>query len=71
MLDLEAMYELDTQGADILVRLCEELGRRDVRVVIARAHAAVVDYLRRDGSLAKLGDGAVWTSVEEAVGAVS
>ena len=71
VLDLEAMYEVDTQGADTLVRLSEQLRRRDVRVVIARAHGAVVDYLRRDGSLEKLGEGSIWTSVDEAVRAVS
>jgi SulP family sulfate permease len=70
VLDLEAMYEVDTQGADTLVRLSEQLRRRDVRLVIARAHGAVVDYLRRDGSLEKLGEGSVWTSVDEAVKAV-
>ena len=70
VLDFEAVYEVDTQGADTLVRLGEELGRRDVRVVIARGHSAVLDYMQRDGSLAKLGDDAVWASVDEAVNAV-
>ncbi|MCJ7439846.1 MAG: sulfate permease [Acidimicrobiia bacterium] len=70
VLDLEAVYEVDTQGADTLVHLSEQLQRRDVRVVIARAHVAVIEYMQRDGSLAKLGDGAVWTSVDEAVIAV-
>ena len=69
--DLEAMYEVDTQGADTLVCLSEQLRRRDVRLVIARAHGAVVDDLRRDGSLEKLGDGSIWTSVDEAVRSVS
>ena len=67
VLDFEAVYEIDTEGADVLARLRQELIGGGIEVVLARAHAAVLDYLRRDGSLAKLGESSVYGSVEEAV----
>ena len=70
MLDFEAVYEIDTQGADTLVALADELGARGIQVVVARAHRAVLDYLERDGSIGKLGGDAIFGSVEQAVGSL-
>ena len=67
VLDFEAVYEIDTQGSDTLVSLAEELRAGGIRVVLARAHQAVLDYLERDGSIAKLGGDAIYGSVEQAV----
>ncbi len=67
VLDFEAVYEIDTQGADTLVALDEELDALGIRLVVARAHHAVLDYLRRDGSIERLGVDAISGSVQQAV----
>ena len=70
VLDFEAVYEIDTEGADVLVRLRDELHARSVSLVLARAHGAVLDYLERDGSLDELGPAAIFPGVAEAVDAM-
>ena len=67
VLDFEAIYEIDTQGADTLLALDREFDERGIGLVIARAHRAVLDYLERDGSMGKLRADATYDSVEQAV----
>ncbi|HET7486894.1 MAG TPA: SulP family inorganic anion transporter [Acidimicrobiales bacterium] len=71
VLDFESVYEIDTEGADILVQLAEELRRRHLRVAVARAHAAVRGYLERTGALAAIGPGNLYATVDEAVRATA
>ena len=70
LLDFEAIFEIDTQGADALVHLCASLRERNVKVVIARAHASVIDYLRRDGSLEAFGIDNVFPRIQDAADAL-
>ena len=67
ILDFEAIYEIDTQGTDALLHLRADLGREGVDVRIARAHGAVIDYLRRDGTLKDFGEHNVFTRIADAV----
>ena len=71
IVDFEAVYEIDTQGADALQALAEPLESQGVKVVLARVHQAVLDYLARDGSLSKLGGDATFGSIEQAVASLS
>jgi high affinity sulfate transporter 1 len=70
VLDFEAVYEIDTEGADLLVRLRNELDTRSVAVVLARANEEVLDYLHRIGCLDELGPGSIFPGVAEAVEAI-
>jgi SulP family sulfate permease len=70
VLDFEAVYEIDTQGAGTLVTLSDDLAANGIRLVVARAHRAVLDYLARDGSTIRLGDDTCFGSVEEAIEAL-
>ena len=67
ILDFEAVYEIDTEGVDLLVGLIEELADRHIRLVVARAHAAVRDYMERDGQLEKIGRDNLVATVDDAI----
>ena len=56
VLDLETVYEVDTQGADTLATLGADLGSRGVQFRTARVHGDVLDYVESSGSLARLGE---------------
>jgi high affinity sulfate transporter 1 len=71
VLDFEAVYEIDTEGADVLVQLVEEFAGRGMRMVIARAHSAVRDYLQRDGSLEAIGGDNLFPTVNDALKATT
>ena len=67
VLDLEAVYEVDTQGSDSLSTLASDLRRRGSRLLLARVHGAVRSRLERDGVVAALGEGAIHATVAAAV----
>jgi anti-anti-sigma regulatory factor len=71
VLDLEAVYEVDTEGADSLVRLRRDLEGRDVTLVLARTHAQVRDYLDRAGCLEALEPDSLFATVRDAVDSVA
>lgn len=66
VLDMEAVYEIDTQGADALARLARDLSQKGVAVVLARPHAPVRELLERLDVFAALGPHSVFATVEEA-----
>ena len=68
VLDMEAVYEIDTQGADALARLARDLSEKGVAVVLARPHAPVRELLERLHVTEALGPDSVFATVEEAVG---
>jgi MFS superfamily sulfate permease-like transporter len=47
ILDLDGNDEINVTGADALDKLIGDLGRQNVRVVLAHVHAPVADMLRR------------------------
>jgi high affinity sulfate transporter 1 len=69
VLDMEAVYEVDTQGADALGRLASDLSQKGVAVVLARPHAPVREILERLHVSDALGPQGVFATVEEAVAA--
>jgi MFS superfamily sulfate permease-like transporter len=71
VLDMEAVYEVDTQGADALGRLASDLSQKGVAVVLARPHAPVREILERLHVSDALGPQGVFATVEEAVAATT
>jgi len=67
VLDFEAVYEIDTEGVDTLVRLHDQLQDRGITMVLARTHGDVLDHLQRDDGLDDLGPDAVFGTVRDAV----
>lgn len=70
-LDLEAVYEIDTEGADALVRLHDELLNRGTTLALARTHGDVLDYLDRAGSLLVFKPLGLFTTVSDAVNSLA
>ena len=69
VLDCDAIAEIDTTGTEALRDLHDTLARAQIRLLLARANAGIVDYLRRDGVLRALGDDSVYPTIREAVNA--
>jgi high affinity sulfate transporter 1 len=67
VLDFEAVYEIDTEGVDTLLRLHDQLHDRGIAMVLARAHGDVLDYLQRNDGLDHLGPNAAFGTVRDAV----
>jgi len=70
VIDCDAISETDTTGSGALHDLHDTLERAGIRLVLARVHADVLEYLKRDGVLKGLGADAVYPTVGEAVEAV-
>lgn len=69
VLNAEAVTDLDTTGVEVLNRLIEDLTDRDIRLWIARLRHPVRAMMERTGLLQRLGDGAVFYEVDDAVDA--
>jgi sulfate permease, SulP family len=69
LLDAETVSDMDTTAADQLEDLIESLGRQGVSLAIARLHAPVKDFMRRDGLLDVVGEENVYSRVMDAVAA--
>jgi MFS superfamily sulfate permease-like transporter len=67
VLDFEAVYEIDTEGTDMLVHLGGQLEREGTKLVIAQVHAALIEYMRRDGTLEHFGARRIAGSIDDAV----
>jgi MFS superfamily sulfate permease-like transporter len=69
VVDAEAVLLTDTDGADILKQVGEELASQGSRLQLAAVHPPVLALWRRAGLVEALGEDAVFATVEEAVGA--
>jgi SulP family sulfate permease len=68
VLDMAAVSQTDTEGADVLAALGRALAARGVAVRLTRVESAVLDLWRRAGTLAALGgEGQVYANVHDAV----
>jgi high affinity sulfate transporter 1 len=67
IIDADAISQSDTDGADIIVQLAQELSVDDVSLVLARVHASIRDLWERAGALDVVGTDRVFNTVEEAV----
>lgn len=66
ILDLEATTDMDTTAADELSELMTSLRRSGVRVMLARLHGPVRDFMENDGLLALVGPSEIYPRVLDA-----
>jgi SulP family sulfate permease len=67
VLDLEATADMDTTAADQLADLLTALRRSGVRVMLARLHGPVRDFMEKDGLVALVGAAEIYPRVRDAV----
>jgi sulfate permease, SulP family len=70
VVDADGVFLTDTDGADILIQVAEELGRQGIVLALARVHPSTLELWRRAGVLDVVGGG-VFTTVREAVASVT
>jgi hypothetical protein len=61
---------MDMDGAEVLLKLAEELGRKGIQFALARVAAYEMDLLRKVGTLEAVGEDNVYETVRAAVAAV-
>jgi sulfate permease, SulP family len=67
VLDAESIHLTDTDGADILIQVAEELHAKGVTLVLARVHPPVLALWRRAGVISAIGDDRVFETIGDAV----
>jgi sulfate permease, SulP family len=67
VIDCDAISETDTTGSGALHDVHATLERADIHLLLARVHADVLEYLKRDGVLEEFGADAVYPTIGEAV----
>ena len=67
----EAVHLTDTDGADILIQVGEELRSQGVELALARVHPPVLALWERAGVIDAIGEGRVFKTVRDAVHALS
>ena len=67
MVDADAIHLTDTDGADILIQVAEELRAQDTSMLLAGVHPPVRELWRRAGLLDAIGGDAVHETVPDAV----
>ena len=71
VVDTQAIFLTDTDGADILIEVAEELSARGIALAFVAVHPPVLALWTRAGLLDALGDDVVHPTVAEAVEALS
>ncbi|MBU1671300.1 MAG: sulfate permease [Actinobacteria bacterium] len=69
IVDMEMVHEMDTTATEMLSELYTFLSARQLNLVLARVHAPLRDYLRKDGSIQLIGEENVFLTVRDAVAA--
>jgi SulP family sulfate permease len=67
VIDADAVHLTDTDGADILIQMAEELHSRGATLELAQVHPPVLAIWQRAGLMEVIGDHAVFDTVLEAV----
>jgi SulP family sulfate permease len=67
LINAEAITDLDTTGAEVLMRLCDDLDAASVRLSLARVRAPVLEMLRRTGLEERIGADRFFLQVDEGV----
>ena len=70
VIDATAIHLTDTDGADILAQVAEELAARDVALSLVAVHPPVLALWRRAGVFDAVGDATVYETVGEAIDAI-
>jgi SulP family sulfate permease len=71
VIDAESIYLTDTDGADILSQVAEELGAQGTALSLAAVHPPVLELWQRGGAIDAIGANSVFETVHEAVRAVN
>ena len=71
VIDAEAISQTDTDGADILIELADELESQNAILAVARVESEILDLWVRAGAIDAIGSEHVFHTVAEAVEAVS
>ena len=71
VIDAESIYLTDTDGADILSQVAEELAAQGTSLVLAAVHPPVLELWQRGGVIDAIGADAVFETVPDAVGALN
>jgi SulP family sulfate permease len=69
IIDCEMMFEMDTTASDVFLELRTWLKEEGVEVMLARVHAPVLDFMRRDGIIDAVGEENVFLTNYDAVAA--
>jgi high affinity sulfate transporter 1 len=67
VVDAEAVHLTDTDGADILIQVEEELQSQGVTLALARVHPPVLALWERAGVIDAIGEGRIFITVRDAV----
>ena len=67
VVDAEAVHLTDTDGADMLIQVEEELRSRGVTLALARVHPPVLALWQRAGAIDAIGEDRVFDTVRDAV----
>ena len=70
VLDAESVSLTDTDGADMLIELAQELRSKDACLALARVQSSILDLWRRAGVLEAIGSDRTFHTVSEAVEAM-
>ena len=70
VVDAEAVSLTDTDGADMLIELAEELRTKSASLALARVQSSILDLWRRGGVIEAIGSEWTFHTVHEAVEAV-
>ena len=71
VVDAESIYLTDTDGADILSQVAEELDAQGTSLVLAAVHPSVLELWHRGGVIDAIGANAVFDTVPDAVRALN
>ena len=71
MIDAESIHLTDTDGADILSQVAEELDAQGTSLMLAAVHPPVLELWQRGGVIDAIGADAVFDTVPDAVRAVN
>ena len=67
IVDFEMVYEMDTTASDELTGLHAALNEAGVELILARVHAPVLAFMRRDGITDTVGEDNIFFTVRDAV----
>jgi len=70
VVDADAIHLTDTDGADVLTQVAQELRSGGTSLVLARVHPPVLELWRRAGAIDVVGEDLVFSTVRGAVDAV-
>ncbi|MHB8894258.1 MAG: SulP family inorganic anion transporter [Candidatus Geothermincolia bacterium] len=70
ILDCEVMHDMDTTASDQFLVLLDKMKAAGVRVVMARLHAPVRDFMKADGLWDAVGDDNIFPTVRDAVASI-